>query len=105
MSVKLTSISREIIPDELPDVSYLQQDVFSERLKQYERGDLTFIGIKEMARIEIKMSENHYITQEILSPGLWSIESDATDDYLESVYQTEIEILKSMLKELSVEGV
>ena len=41
-----------------------------------------------------------WITSELLSPGLWGIESDSGDDYFQQVYQDERAVLIDMLAHL-----
>jgi hypothetical protein len=46
-----------------------------------------------------------WITSELLSPGLWGIESDSGDAYFRQVFQEEREILIGMLASLKTSEV
>lgn len=95
---------QEII-DESPDASYLEQEGmgFEDRLAAYERGDFHFVGIRASVEIEIPHgTDGTRILQTITSPGLWGIESDSGDTYMQEVFRDECDILADMLKELNV---
>jgi hypothetical protein len=72
------------------------------RLKAWRNDEWHFVGIRAKATIKIPYGTNPecWITSELLSPGLWGIESDSGDEYFEQVYQEELEILISMLASL-----
>jgi hypothetical protein len=101
MTVSKTEFDRELLPDDCPDPSYLEQEGFEDRLSEYQHGEFGFIGIRAAVELKIPYGKGH-ILQKIESPGLWGIESDSGDDYLKSVFQEESEILADMLKELEV---
>lgn len=94
-----------------PDTSYLYQDdlweEFRERREAAERGDFYWIGV--YAHVEVLLPTpdgivldggKTYTRHTLQSPGLWGIESDSDDDYLNEVFQEEraqlIENLKKM---------
>ena len=60
-----------------------------------------FIGIRAAVELPIPYGKDRILTR-IESPGLWGIESDSGEDYLESVFQEESNILAGMLAELGV---
>lgn len=82
------------------DPDYRAED--QRRLDAWRRGDWHFVGIRAKARIKIPYGTNSecWITSEMVSPGLWGVESDAGDRYFEHVYQDEREILLDMLGSL-----
>ena len=82
------------------DPAYRQQD--EARLKAWRNDEWHFIGIRARAAIKFPFGINPdcWITSELLSPGLWGIESDSGDDYFQQVYQEEREILIAMLASL-----
>lgn len=92
---------REVLPDEFPDWSYLEQDGFADRLKAYRRGDFHYLGVRAAVTVPIPM-DGHYILHEVRSPGLWGIESDSGDDYLAEVFGEESHVLEEMLGALGV---
>jgi hypothetical protein len=102
ITITKSEFDRELLPDDCPDASYLEQEGFEDRLAEYQRGEFGFIGIRVAVELPIPFGKGH-ILQKIESPGLWGIESDSGNDYLESVFQEESEILADMLAELGVQ--
>lgn len=82
------------------DPDYRRQD--EDRLTAWRNGEWHFVGIRARATINISCGSNPqcWITSELLSPGLWSIESDSSDAYLQEVYREERNILTEMLASL-----
>ena len=82
------------------DPDYRQQD--EARLAAWRNDEWHFLGIQAKATIKIPHGTNPecWITAELLSPGLWGIESDSGDDYFRQVYQEERDILTAMLTSL-----
>jgi hypothetical protein len=78
---------------------YGKQDF--ERMESLERGNWYFIGIRAIAEIRLPQGD-HAICQRIDSPGLWGIESDSDDGYIESVAREELAQLRDMLEQLNV---
>ena len=83
------------------DPDYRQQD--EDRLKAWRNDEWHFVGIRAKATLKIPHGLNRdcWITSELLSPGLWSIETDSGDAYFRQVYQEEREILAGMLDSLT----
>jgi hypothetical protein len=79
------------------DPDYRDQD--EARLKAWRNDEWHFIGIRAKANIKIPYGRNPvcWITADLLSPGLWGIESDSGDRYFEQVYQDERDILLDMI--------
>ena len=71
---------------------YEAQD--AERLAAYYKGEWHFIGIRAVATIKVAhvCSTTSY---QIKSAGLWGIESDSGEGYLNEVYQEECEQLRA----------
>ena len=65
------------------------------------KGEFEFVGIRAAVELPIPFGKDRILTR-IESPGLWGIESDSGEDYLESVFQEESNILADMLAELGV---
>ncbi len=109
MPLELISIDREIIHDHDPDYSYLEQDYKDctekdailykaqdkKRFDALMNGQWSFIGMRAEAKIRI-----NGILQTISSGGLWGIEDDSGEEYLQEIYEEEKEELKTMLLEL-----
>jgi hypothetical protein len=83
------------LPVSGPD--YRRQD--EARLAAWRNDEWHFVGIRARATINIPYGANPqcWITAELLSPGLWGIESDSSDAYLQEVYREERDILVEML--------
>lgn len=60
------------------------------------------IGIRAEAKILIPTEPGNYIVQEINSGGLWGIESDASEEYIEEIAEDQIEEVKRHLEVLNV---
>jgi hypothetical protein len=101
ITVCKSDFDRQIIPDDCPDTSYLEQTEFEDRREQYRQGEFDFVGVRAAVELPIPYGKDRIITR-IESPGLWGIESDSGEDYLDSVFQEESAILADMLAELGV---
>jgi hypothetical protein len=82
------------------DPAYREQD--EARLQAWRNDEWYFVGIRARATIKIPYGGNPecWITAELLSPGLWGIESDSGEEYFEQVYRDERDILLGMLDNL-----
>jgi hypothetical protein len=82
------------------DPDYREQD--KARLAAWRNEEWHFLGIRARATIKIPHGPNPecWITAELLSPGLWAIESDSGASYFQEVYEEEREILIRMLASL-----
>jgi hypothetical protein len=69
--------------------------------QRYRQGEFDFIGVRAAVELPIPYGKDRSLSR-IESPGLWGIESDSGEDYLESVFQEESNILADMLAELGV---
>jgi hypothetical protein len=83
------------------DPDYRDQD--EARLNAWRNDEWHFVGIRARATIRIPYGINSdcWITSEVLSPGLWGIESDSGDQYFEEVYREERAILIALLASLT----
>lgn len=91
----IESVRVRVIPDDSPDTSYLKQDGFEDRLAQYNASEFHFIGIRVEARINI-----NGLLQTISSGGLWGIEDDSDQGFLDETAQEELRELKGQLSAL-----
>ena len=98
----LTSFDQDASPLDylFQDPNYRTED--QARLDAWRNGEWHFVGIRARATIKIPHGINPHcwITSELLSPGLWGIESDSGDEYFLQVYQEEREVLIGMLASL-----
>lgn len=100
------TFKRQETDDSDSDVSYLEpggrgrigtkaeQAADAERLAAYRKGDWHMIGIRAVATIWVQR-DSYRTNYEITSPGLWGIESDSEESYLQSVYKEECSILQT----------
>jgi hypothetical protein len=103
ISVSRNDFRMEELADQCPDWSYLEQDEFADRLKEFQRDEFYFVGVRAAVEINIPHGPDTFITQRITTPGLWGIESDSGKAYLHEVFTEESEVLASMLSELGIE--
>jgi hypothetical protein len=87
--------------DEYPDVSWLRDAADRERLDAFHEGIWHLIGIQASANVLIPLG-GHLVTQTVTSPGLFGIESDSDEEYLEEVYAEECASLIAMLGAIGV---
>jgi hypothetical protein len=82
------------------DPDYREQD--QARLDAWRNDEWHFVGIRARATVRIPYGINPdcWITSELLSPGLWGIESDSGARYFQDVYREERAILVAMLASL-----
>lgn len=108
--IKVTvTFKREETVDESPDLSYLEMshdDVLNPterakyrrqdlvRLAAYRNGDWYMVAIRAVATIWIQRA-GYQTNYTLKSPGLWGIESDSEESYLESVYKEECSVLQA----------
>lgn len=83
--------------DPLVDDSYLDQDDFEERKREYERGDFNFLFARAEADVVIES-----IVQTLTSGGLYGIESDSEQEYLDEIVSREWSDLRDVLKAVGV---
>lgn len=107
-------MERLVITDDGPDTSYLHQDYRDvkdpaerekylaqdrARVEAYDRGEWHFIGVRARAHVEVRRGKN-ITCYTIDSAGLWGIESDSDDSYLEEVFREEAAQLEADIKAL-----
>lgn len=78
-----------------PDTSYLEQEGFEERKRQYLADLFGFLGI--IAKCEVQSGDSSTI-QTLRSGGLWGVESDSDKSYLAEVATEELSSLRSELE-------
>lgn len=85
---------------------YAKQD--KRRLDDYNKGVWEMIGIKAVATIHIPVDDKNDNTvkiQTIDSGGLFGIESDSDDSYIQDIGREQIAEVKNYLRILCVEGI
>jgi hypothetical protein len=87
--------------DEYPDTSWLDDDAGRERLDAFREGTWHLIGIQASANVLIPLG-SHFVTQTVTSPGLFGIESDSDEAYLDEVFAEECASLAAMLSAIGV---
>lgn len=70
-----------------------------ERMVAFDRGDWYWIGVRARAEIRVPYGQD-FITTTIDSPGLWGVDSDCGEAYLDEVFQDEVATLRDMLDSL-----
>ena len=93
----LREIRVRVMHDDDPDPSYLDQDEFEDRKEEFERGDFSFVGVRAEADVVIEG-----VVQTLTSAGLWGIESDSGEEYIEDTALEEYEGLRDILKAVGV---
>ena len=101
--LRLRSVEKIIHLDNDPDISYLEQEGFEDRLKAYNNSQFGFVGLLVNATFAIQLSENTWKIDTISTGGLWGIESDSQDEYLEEVWREEYEEMMNMLDIIGID--
>ena|GEM_PF-2245781 len=99
---KLEEIRVVVEHDPDPDVSYLEQEDFEERLAAFQAGEFSFVGVHAEADVVIEG-----VVQTLTSGGLWGIESNSVEnesgeEYLREIVVQEYEELRKILKTVGV---
>lgn len=81
------------------DEEYRTQD--EERFKAWQHGEFAYIGIRAVAYITIQRG-SYGIRHILRSAGIWGIESDSEESYLQDEYLNQIEELKSDIEALGL---
>lgn len=105
--VRLVKLRIEHLPDDDPDLSWLEQDCMQPegtyRLHAYGES-WCCIGIRAVARILVPTGPaGHGILQEVSSGGLWGIESDSDWAYQMEVAREELAALRGILETMGVD--
>lgn len=99
----LINLRCDIVGDDDPDTSYLEQPEFKDRAAAYDAGDFSLVGVRAVA--VIRFNGDHDMCggiAELATGGVWGIEDDSGRDYFDEVYGGELPTLRSMLDELGV---
>jgi hypothetical protein len=93
--LRLVRVIVEADPE--PDVSYLEQEDFEDRSLAYKKGDFSFVGVRAEAEVVIED-----VLQTLTSGGLYGVESDSEDEYIDEIAAREWEALRGVLKAVGV---
>lgn len=86
-----------VLVDDEADISYLDQDEFDDRREAYQRGEFHFVGVRAEADVVIEGT-----VQTLVSGGLWGVESDSGDEYIEEIADQEYNELRKVLTSVGV---
>jgi hypothetical protein len=116
-TARLVSVYAEVMRDDSPNTSWLEQTPAQlgslsaavanrRRLRAYNKGEWWLIGLQAVAEVEIMDNRRGVVfeTKQVRSGGLWGIESDSGEDYLDEVAREEIDQLTDELATLGLEG-
>lgn len=92
MSIK-TTVRIEVVPDNDPDVSYLEQEGFEARRAEYRADAFSFVGVR--VAVETHDTDSGVSTR-TQTAGLWGIESDSGEDYFREVAAEEASTLQGV---------
>jgi hypothetical protein len=84
-------------------IAYAKQD--KERLDTYNRGVWEMIGIRAVATIHIPVDGDTVKIQTIDSGGLFGIESDSDNNYIQDIGREQITEVKNHLRILCTDGI
>lgn len=110
MSIRTAEIEIDMVQTYDPDTDphdylfqhpdYTEQD--QARLAAWRNDEWSFVGVRAQATIKTPYGINPkcWISTTLMSPGLWGVESDSSEDYFQEVYRQEREILIAMLASL-----
>lgn len=112
--ITIEKIKIEILPDDSPDLSHLEQTYEdpsippeeAEKYRQQDKArmetygqDWDMVGVRAVANLQFSGG----ILQSIESPGLWGIESDSGDEYFREVADDELDSLRTMLQSMNAD--
>lgn len=76
-----------------------EQAKAEQRMRDFNDGEWRFVGVIARATIKIPYGAD-FIVSTLDSPGLWGVESDSGDDYLNEAFGDERATLLEMLESL-----
>lgn len=94
---ELQAIRVIVEPDPDPDVSFMDQEGFEDRLAAFHKGEFSFVGVHAEAEVLIEGT-----AQVLTSEGLWGIESDSEEEELVAIAVEEYDQLRKILKTIGV---
>jgi hypothetical protein len=105
-SKRILKVVVKCMADEDADSSYLEQEGFEDRMRQYRDGQFNFVGIAAEAVILLHpVNESRHVMldaaapiQTINSGGLWGIENDSDASYLKEIQDEQLSELRDQLR-------
>ncbi len=94
---QVQTIKVVVLPDEDPDTSWMDDPENDDRREAYERGDFAFVGVRAEADVVVEG-----VVQHLTSGGLWGVESDSGEEYIEGVGAEEYGDLRKILTSIGV---
>jgi hypothetical protein len=115
MKLAIDEIGREILGDDYPysydgdiepepwkpEEGEEVRERMEERKRRWEQGEWWMTGVRAAAKVrwyDESAPDGHYLIETISTPGLWGVESDAGEEYLDEIYREELTTLRDMLK-------
>lgn len=68
------------------------------RMVRYEVGAWNYIGVRAVAQVNVPIGNGSMVTYTLKSPGLWGIESDSGEEYLQDVFMEQVRELLGHIK-------
>lgn len=72
-----------------------QMDIARRRIALFDNGIWNYVGVRAVANISIAIGGNSICTYQLKSAGLWGIESDSEESYLQEVFEEQAEELRA----------
>ncbi len=71
------------------------------RMEDYNRGNWYMTGIAASVTLRIPQGDGGFILHTVETPGLWGIESDSDEAYVQEVFREECSTLVKMIQQLA----
>jgi hypothetical protein len=71
------------------------------RMRAWENDEWNWIGVRARATIHVPIGGGSFTTYHLLSPGLWGVESDSGEEYLNEIFEDEKASLMAHLRSIS----
>lgn len=72
-----------------------------QRMAQFKAGQWNYVGVRAMASIFIPIGQGSICEYKLLSAGLWGIESDSGEKYLNEVFEEQAAELVEHIKQFA----
>jgi len=83
---------------------YARQQRYADfrRMESLQRGDFDFIGIIAKCEVKYSIGNNNYRLEHFTSGGLWGIESDSEQKYIDDIEREQLQDLKEHLQTFNI---
>ena len=92
-------IMRKFVADLHATCEDWADEIRSQAQAELERGKWHFVGVVAEAEIHFPYGQDTIVSR-LESPGLWSVQSNSSEDYLNEVFAQEAATLKEMIEAL-----